>query len=141
MFSTFKPAWLPAFAVAGLQITAWPAQAQPAAQVPSSTPASRADPADPKAPVPAALYASPLRTYQRFAEPAVAPWRDTNEAVRQRGGWREYAREGRDAPAGEAAPPAPGAVPGTASGTVPAASRPAGPSQPGTGGHSGHRMK
>ena len=136
MFSTITAAWLPTWAVAGLCLTAWPAQAQPAARAPapalSQTTANRADPADAKAPVPAALYASPLRTYQRFAEPAVAPWRDTNEAVRQRGGWREYAREARELPAREAAPAAPG---------VAAAARPAGASQPAASGHSGHPMK
>ena len=84
MFSTFKAARLPAWAVAGLlHLTALPVQAQTAAPSPSPTPASRADPADAKAPVPAALYASPLRSYQRFAKPTVAPWRDTNEAVRR----------------------------------------------------------
>lgn len=123
MFSTFTAARLPAWAVAGLCLTAWPAQAQPAVAAPSQTTAIRADPTDPKAPVPAALYASPLRTYQRFAEPTVAPWRDTNEAVRQRGGWREYAREGRELPARDVAPPA------------------AGVSQPAASGHSDHKMK
>jgi hypothetical protein len=117
MFSTFKAAWPTALAIASLQLTAWPAQAQPAAPAPTQALLLRADPADPKAPVPAALYASPLRTYQRFAEPPVAPWRDTNEVVRQR----------------EGAPPAPGAAP--------AASHPAGASQPAASGHSGHRMK
>ena len=88
MFSTFKPAWLPAWAVAGLlHLAASPVQAQPVMPTPTPTPApaGRADPADAKAPVPAVLYASPLRTYQRLAEPTVAPWRDTNEAVRHSG--------------------------------------------------------
>ena len=133
MFLKFKAAPLPLWAIAGLQLvlasapTAAQAQAQATAPA-SSTPAgARSDPADPRAPVPAALYASPLRAYQGFAEPQVAPWRDTNELVRQRGGWRAYAREARepDAPqpaARGASPPAPAA-------------------KPASGGHAGHQMK
>ena len=94
----------------------------------SSTPASaRAEPADPKAPVPAALYVSPLRACQGFAEPQVAPWRDTKELVRQRGGWRAYAREARE-------PDAPKPAERGASQPAPAA-------KPASGGHAGHEMK
>ena len=133
MFSTFKAAWPTALAIACLQLTAWPAQAQPGVPAPPQALVQRvdpADPADPKAPVPAALYASPLRTYQRFAEPPVAPWRDTNEAVRQRGGWREYSRDGRETPGREAGLASTPATPAAPSASQPAAS-----------GHSGHRMK
>ena len=102
MFPKSQAAPLPLWAIAGLQLvlvsaqTAAQAQAQATTPV-SSTPASaRAEPADPNAPVPAALYVSPLRAYQGFAEPQVAPWRDTKVLVRQRGGWRAYAREARE---------------------------------------------
>ena len=88
---------------------------------------TRADPADPKASVPAALYRSPLSAYQGFAEAQIAPWRETNERVRQRGGWRAYAREARESDAMQ--PPAT------------AASQPAVVPQPGMDGHAGHSTK
>lgn len=132
MFSIPKAASLPALVMASLQLMGAAAQAQPDAVAAPAALASRADPADPKASVPAAAYVSPLRGYQAFAEPQVAPWRETNEAVRQRGGWREYAREiGEPGKAG-----APAARP-----AAPAASQPAAPAKPSHSGHSGHPMK
>lgn len=131
MFPKSKAAPLPLWAIAGLQLVlvAAPTAAQVQATAPASpAPASaRSDPADPKAPVPAALYASPLRAFQGFAEPQVAPWRETNELVRQRGGWRAYAREARepDVPASAAR----------------GASQPAPAAKPASGGHAGHEMK
>lgn len=109
---------LPTWAFAGLQLIAVPSWAQPVTATAPATAASRPDPGDPKAPVPAAAYRSSLSAYHGFTEPPVAPWRETNERVRQRGGWRAYAREAREADA----PQAP-------------ASRPA------EGGHSGHPTK
>lgn len=132
MFPKSKAAPLPLWAIAGLQLefvsaqTAAQAQAQataPASPAPAST---RAEPADPKAPVPAALYVSPMRAYQGFAEPQVAPWRETNELVRQRGGWRAYAREAREPDAPQSAPRG--------------ASQPASAAKPASGGHAGHPM-
>ena len=113
-----RAALLPLLALAGLQLTAAHSWAQPSAAVAPATAASRPDPTDPKAPVPAAAYRSPLSAYQGFAVPPVAPWRETNERVRQRGGWRAYAREANEAEAPR-----------------PAASNPA------QGGHAGHPMK
>ena len=129
MSPKFKAALLPLWAAAGLQLGLVPAQAQAPTAAPQTAAATgtRADPADPKAPVPTTLYVSPLRAYQGFAEPQVAPWRETNELVRQRGGWRAYAREAREP---DAAPVA-----------APAASRPAAAAKPASGGHSGHEMK
>ena len=95
MLSKSRAALLPLLAIAAWQL----APASPTA------PGVRQDPADPKAPVPAALYRSPLSAYQAFSEPQVAPWRETNELVRQRGGWRAYAREAREPAA--AGPPGP----------------------------------
>ncbi len=117
------------WAIAGLHLGPAPAQAQTpaAAPVAAIAKANRSDPADPKAQVPSALYASPLRAYQTFAEPQVAPWRETNDLVRQRGGWRSYAREAREP---DAARPA-----------VPAASQPLPAAKPASGGHAGHEMK
>ena len=131
MFPKSKAAPLPLWAIAGLQLVL--VAAPTAAQVQATAPASpapanaRPDPADPKAPAPAALYVSPLRAYQGFAEPQVAPWRETNELVRQRGGWRAYARESREP---DAAQPA-----------ARGASQPAPAAKPASGGHADHEMK
>ena len=133
MFPKSKAALLPLWAVAGLQLVLVSAQTAAQAQTQAAAPATpistnaRPDPADPKAQVPTSLYVSPLRAYQGFAEPQIAPWRETNELVRQRGGWRSYAREAREPDA--AKPAAPGA-----SQHAPAA-------KPASGGHTGHEMK
>jgi hypothetical protein len=55
------------------------------------------------------LYRSALEGYRPFADWKVAPWKDSNETVRQVGGWRAYAREGREA--ASSAAPAPAASP------------------------------
>ncbi len=129
MFPKSKAALLPLWAIFGLPLMLGSVQALAQATAPASpTPAgTRPAPADPKAQVPTALYVSPLRVYQGFAESQVAPWRDTNELVRQRGGWRAYAREAREPDAPK--PAAPGA-----SAPMPAA-------EPASGGHAGHEMK
>lgn len=129
MFPKTKAALLPLWAVAGLHLVLAPAQAQTPAAAPAASPAksSRGDPADPKVQVPSALYASPLRAYQAYAEPPVAPWRDTNDLVHQRGGWRAYAREARE--------------PDTARPAAPPASQPAPAAKPASGGHAGHETK
>lgn len=132
MFPKSKAAPLPMWAIAGLQLalvsapTATQAQAQAPATAPAPT-SARSDPADPKAPAPAVLYVSPLRAYQGFAEPQVAPWRETNDLVRQRGGWRAYAREARESDAPKS--------------VAPAASQPAPAAKPASSGHVGHDMK
>ena len=131
MFMKPKAALLPMWAVVGLQmvVVLAPAQAQSPATAATApiTAVTRPDPADPKAPHPPESYSSPLQAYQRFAEPAVAPWRETNELVGQRGGWRAYAREASDA--------------GAAQPAVPGASQPTSTPKPAAGGHSGHQMK
>lgn len=128
MMATSKAAQLPLWALAGLQLVLGAAQAQ--APTPTTAPASstsapaRPEPADPKAPVPAAKYVSPLRAYQGLSEAEIAPWRDTNERVRQR---RPHAHEHQepDAPT----PASPGA-----SQTTPAA-------KPAAGAHAGQDMQ
>jgi hypothetical protein len=92
----FQAALLPLLAIVGLPLmpAAAPAQAPATASAAASAPpAARPDPVDAKAAVAAVRYRSSLSDYQAFAEPAVAPWRETNERVRERGGWRAYARE------------------------------------------------
>lgn len=114
MFSSFKAAWLPVWAVVGLHLAVAAATAQATHLAPSATSEANAvHPADAKAPVPAAQYRSPFTGYQAYADTPVAPWRDANELVRQRGGWRTYAREAAEpaaaaasADAAASAPPA-----------------------------------
>ena len=126
MFCFSKAALLPQSALAvALLFAGFPlahAQAQSSAKALAPLLAQRADPADPKAAVPALAYRSSLSRYQAFTEPDVAPWPATNELVRQRGGWRAYAREARE-PASATAP----------SPAAPAASQPANvkPAMPG----------
>lgn len=116
-----KAALLPALAAA-LGCAAQ-APSSPKSPEPAPVPAQRQDPADPHAAVPTWVYQSPLSRYQAFTEAQVAPWRETNEQVRQRGGWRAYAREAQ-APASSASAPSP-----------------AGVAKPPMPGHSGHEMK
>ena len=133
MFCFSKAALLPQSALAvallfaGLPLVHAQAQSPAKALAPPSV--QRADPADPKAAIPASAYRSSLSRYQAFTEPDVAPWRETNELVRQRGGWRAYAREARE-PASTTAP----------SPAAPAASPPANV-KPAMPGHVGHEMK
>ena len=70
-------------------------------------------PASPAATTPP--YRSAFEGYRPFADESVAPWKDSNQAVREAGGWRAYAREGRPAdaaaPARAASATAPAAAP------------------------------
>lgn len=96
--------------------------------------APAADPTDAAAAVPGAPYRSAFSAYKPDADTATAPWRDTNQRVRQRGGWRAYAREAAASDAAQAPtpasapPPAPAAAASTAphdhSGPLPAVRRP-----------------
>ena len=139
MFCFSKAALLPQSALAaalslvGLSLVHAPAHAQTQSPTKALEPPSvqRADPADPKTATPALVYRSSLSRYQAFTEPDVAPWRETNDLVRQRGGWRAYAREARE-PASTTTSPPPAA---------PAASQPAAIVKPAVPGHAGHGMK
>lgn len=125
MNSHFKAAGRAVCVAIGLHGVPTSAAAQaPHVAPPSTSEPKAAHPADAKAPVPAALYRSPFTGYQAYTDAPVAPWRDSNETVRERGGWRAYARESAEPAA--AAPAAKGA----------ASAPPAAPA-----GHSGHRMK
>ena len=117
-----KAAMLPAL-VAALGCAA---QAQPTHKSPEPAAVQRQDPADPRAAVPTLVYRSPLGRYQAFTEAEVAPWRETNEQVRQRGGWRTYAREAQ-APASPAAPASAPPLTGNTKPPMP--------------GHAGHELK
>lgn len=125
-----KTTWLAAWAVVGLQLATGTALAQSPAAAPAATAAAapaRMDPADPNVPVPADRYRSPFSGYRPYADTPVAPWRAINDRVRERGGWRTYAREAREPDA--ATPPA-----------MPVSSPVAAP-VPTPAGHSGHETK
>lgn len=57
------------------------------------------------APVSPPAYRSAFDGYQRFSDEKTTPWAQSNEAVRDAGGWRAYAREAAQPPASESAPP------------------------------------
>ena len=129
MFCYSKAALLPLSAMAAaLWLAAGPGAARAQARPPS---VQRAEPADPKAAVPQLVYRSSLSRFQAFTEPDDAPWRETNELVRQRGGWRAYAREAREPVTPTVTTPA----------ATPAASQPAADAKPAIPGHAGHEMK
>ena len=73
-------------------------------------------------------YRSAFDGYQPFADSKLKPWKESNDAVMQAGGWRAYAKEAAapDTPA-NASPAATPAAPGA----KPAADAPADP-------HAGH---
>ena len=73
--------------------------AQPASSAP-------ADPLNPQARVPAAVYVSPLAGYRRLGEDKPVPWKEANETVNRIGGWRAYAREAQQPEAAAPARPA-----------------------------------
>ena len=89
-----------AFIVIALLMTVSPTRAQGASER-----AARADPLDPRAPVPALTYQSPLAGYRALGDNKAVPWKDANETVNRIGGWKAYAREAQQS---DAPGPAPG---------------------------------
>ncbi len=79
-------------------------QAQPTMSLP------RADPLDPKASVPAVVYASSLAPSKPTPEDRPS-WRQANDTVTRMGGWRAYAREAQQSDAPAATSPASTASP------------------------------
>ncbi len=59
--------------------------------------AAMAQPAAPAAAVSAPSYLSAFEGYQAFSDAQPVPWKQANETVHQRGGWKAYAQEGADA--------------------------------------------
>jgi hypothetical protein len=68
-------------------------QAQPTAR------ATRPDPLDAQAAVPALRYESSLKRTTQASDDKPISWRDANDSVARIGGWRVYAREAQQAPA------------------------------------------
>ena len=78
---TFLPArWLAALPV--LAACAAGAQTGPAPNTPAAT--------EPAAPL---SFRSAMEGYRPFVEEKPIPWKQANETVQQRGGWRAYAKE------------------------------------------------
>ena len=132
MFSFSRAALLPTLpsllAAISMSASLTPAQAQTS---PPAQPASvRPDPADPKAAVPPISYRSSFSLYRAFTEPEVAPWRGTNDLVRQRGGWRAYAREAREPDGAQSSTPLSPASPASAPATTKPGANPM-PAMPG----------
>jgi hypothetical protein len=105
-----------------------------AAQIPPSA-ATKADPLDPAASVPAAAYASAFDRYRRSADSKAVAWRDANDTTARIGGWRAYAREAQQP---DPAPSAPAVAPATAPATPPSGAD--GKAMPTPHGHHGHKM-
>ena len=120
MFSISKAALLPKLPclLAAISISASLTAAQAQTSPPAQPASVRQDPADPKATVPPVSYRSSFSLYQAFTEPEVAPWRGTNDLVRQRGGWRAYAREAREPDGAQPPTPVPPALPASAPATT-----------------------
>jgi len=84
MFPSLPARWL---AVLPAMAAALAAAAQPA---PASAP--RAEEAATRAPT-TLSYKSALEGYRPFTDDKPIPWKEANETVRQRGGWKAYAEE------------------------------------------------
>ena len=133
MFSISKAALLPTLPclLAAISMSASLTAAQAQASPPAQPASVRQDPADPKVAVPPISYRSSFSLYQAFTEPEVAPWRGTNDLVRQRGGWRAYAREAREPNGAQSPTPVSPAPPASA----PAATKPGASPMPAMPGH------
>lgn len=88
---------------AGLLLNASMAHAQPTFGAVATAPKTIASEETPF------QYQSAFSHYLLFNEQPVLPWRETNETVGKIGGWRFYAREGKQ-PDGDGTPREPGAA-------------------------------
>lgn len=92
MFHSLPARWLAVFPA----LAALAAAAQP---VPAPAPAA----GEAAARAPTALsYKSALEGYRPFTDDKPIPWKEANETVRQRGGWKAYAEEAAGTGASEA---------------------------------------
>lgn len=78
---------LPILLAASVATSAAQSTPQPAQRVAASAPSSE--------PAASSAYRSAFAGYRAFAEQALTPWRQANDAVGQIGGWQAYAREGQ----------------------------------------------
>lgn len=64
----------------------------------AQTPEAPSDAEGPAQAAPTALsYRSALEGFQGFADEKAVPWKQANDTVHQRGGWKAYAKEASDA--------------------------------------------
>ena len=105
---------------------------------PRPAPVAPADPLNPQAQVPAAVYVSPLSTYRRLGEDKRVPWTQANETVNRIGGWRSYAREAQQ-PDTAVPGPVPQVGPTPVASTAPGAAASVIPSP--APGHRGHGLR
>ena len=133
MFSFSRAALLPTLPslLAAISMSASLTAAQAQTSPPAQPASVRQDPADPKAAVPPISYRSSFSLYQAFTEPEVASWRGTNDLVRQRGGWRAYAREAREPDGAQSSTP----VSPTSPASAPATTKPGANPMPAMPGH------
>lgn len=120
-----KPSALPSLLLTAFLAAQMQAQAQTAA-------ATRPDPLNPKAQVPAMRYESSFGQVRRVADDKPLAWRDANEAVARIGGWRVYAREAQQPDPAQSPTPAvpPAQAPASAPGAI---------VKPAPAGHGGHK--
>jgi hypothetical protein len=71
---------------------------------------ARPDPLDPRSPVPAFRYSSPLADYRTLGDDKRVPWKEANDTVKRIGGWRAYAREAQAPEPAASAPRTPAAA-------------------------------
>lgn len=93
------------------------------------------DPLDAPARVPALTMRSSLRDYRPYKDAEVGPWRQLNDAVRDVGGWKTYARLSQEPDGMEVAKP-PQRSPVSGPGQPDAPQAPA--QTPASGAHAGH---
>lgn len=67
---------------------------------PSAAPVKAEQPINPYATVPPTTYRSAFSAYRASGDAAVVSWREANDLVGRIGGWRVYAREAQQPPAG-----------------------------------------
>ena len=116
----FAPKWRPIWLACLLCLIMPPGMAQNASPEPDSKPGttngSSADtslPTSNPAPTGGVRYCSIFTQYQRLNQQSITPWRESNEAVHQAGGWRVLAREA-NAPEPTNKKPNPNCPPGVA---------------------------
>ena len=83
MFQPLPARWLAVFPA----MAALAAVAQPTAPTAAATAVAASAPA----------FKSAFEGYQAFSDAQPVPWKQANETVHQRGGWKAYAQEGADA--------------------------------------------
>jgi len=131
------PRWLMPAALCAVSLAAQAQSATPT-NAGRATPATRPDPLDAKASVPALSYESPFSRYRPLSDDKAVSWREANDEVTRIGGWRAYAREAQ-APASATPDANAGAPASSPAGAHKGAADPMPTTRPAPQGHSGHK--